>query len=263
MRGEQPVSEHKTSPCGLLGAPQDARGTRGELRFPMYPGSRTRCFAFGVLLLVGACLVLAGCGDQIRRPTPEELARFQAADPPRSSRTSEGPPAAAGPMVDMNRVLQAKIVTGPYRAVPGDVLRLEMLRFLEQRPTDTATTADNRQIYNCRIGDNGDDHTADRGAARGGGQVAGGNRSGHCRPILSEVRGGAAAGVCERGGIPDAAGLHRGGRDPAGDPFPAARSDVAGVAPDAGGRHHHAGRGRDPHHPGQWAGRGPTRWTER
>jgi protein involved in polysaccharide export with SLBB domain len=57
----------------------------------------------------------------------------------------------------MNRVLQARIVTGPYRAVPGDVLRLEMLRFLEQRPADTATAtaADNRQIYNCRIGDDG------------------------------------------------------------------------------------------------------------
>ena len=55
----------------------------------------------------------------------------------------------------MSRVLQARIVTGPYRAVPGDVLRLEMLRFLEQRPAETATAADNRQIYNCRIGDDG------------------------------------------------------------------------------------------------------------
>ncbi len=121
----------------------------------MYPGLPTRCFAFGVLLLLGACLVLAGCGDKIRRPSPEELARFQAADPPPEFTDGEGSPAAAGPMVDMSRVLQAKIVAGPYRAVPGDVLRLEMLRFLEQRPTDTAATADNRQIYNCRIADDG------------------------------------------------------------------------------------------------------------
>jgi len=91
-------------------------------------------------LLAGTCLVLAGCCDRVRRPSPEELARFQAAD-------------QTSPSVDMNRVLQAKIVAGPYRAVPGDVLRLEMPRFLEPQPAQPA--ADSRQIYNCRIGDDG------------------------------------------------------------------------------------------------------------
>ncbi len=104
---------------------------------------------------MAACLVLSGCGDKIRRPTPEELARFQAADPPPEFRGEEGLRGVPGPAVDMNRVLQAKMTTGPYHAVPGDVLRLEMLRFLEQRPTDTTTPADSRQIYNCRISDNG------------------------------------------------------------------------------------------------------------
>ncbi len=108
-----------------------------------------------MLLFAGVCLFLAGCGDKIRRPTPEELARFQAADPPAEFSDGEGPQSAAGPTVDMSRVLQAKIVAGPYRAVPGDVLRLEMLHFLEQRPTDTTVTADSRQMYNCRIADNG------------------------------------------------------------------------------------------------------------
>jgi protein involved in polysaccharide export with SLBB domain len=109
----------------------------------------------GILLLVGICLVLAGCGDHIRRPTPEELARFQAADPPLGSQGGEEFQGVSGPRVDMTRVLQAKVTMGPYRVVPGDVLRLEMLRFLEQRPTDPAAVTDNRQVYNCRIGDNG------------------------------------------------------------------------------------------------------------
>ncbi len=148
---EQPVSKHQISPCGLPEARRRPRGTRS----PRYSGLPTRWFASGVPLLLGACLVVAGCGDKIRRPTPEELARFQAADPPVGFSDGEGPKGASGPAVDMSRVLQAKIVAGPYRAVPGDVLRMEMLRFLEQRPTDSTTPADNRQIYNCRIADNG------------------------------------------------------------------------------------------------------------
>ncbi len=105
---------------------------------------------------MGVCLILAGCGDEIRRPTPEELASFQAADPPLGFSGDEGSGGASGPLVDMGRVLQARMVTGPYRAVPGDVLRLEMLRFLEQRPTEaTIASVDNRQIYNCRIADDG------------------------------------------------------------------------------------------------------------
>jgi protein involved in polysaccharide export with SLBB domain len=155
VRGEQPVSKHQISPWGFREARKRA-GHPGRTRFPRDPGLPTRWFALGVFLLLGACLVLAGCGDKIRRPTPEELARFQAADPPVGFSGDEGPGAAAGPRVDMNRVLQAKIVAGPYRAVPGDVLRLEMTRFLEQRPTDTAAAAaDSRQIYNCRIADDG------------------------------------------------------------------------------------------------------------
>jgi protein involved in polysaccharide export with SLBB domain len=90
--------------------------------------------------LVGASLLLAGCGDRIRQPSPEELARFQTAD-------------QARPTVDMDRVLQAKIVAGPYRAVPGDVLRLEMPKFPDQQSATTGT--DSRQTYNCRIGDDG------------------------------------------------------------------------------------------------------------
>jgi protein involved in polysaccharide export with SLBB domain len=139
--GEEPVLKHQIGPC------------TPNRRAAQPPHARRS--VLGVSLLLGACLVLAGCGDKIRRPTPEELARFQAADPPPEFTDGEGSGAAAGPLVDMSRVLQAKIVGGPYRAVAGDVLRLEMPRFIEQRPTDTAAAADNRQICNCRIADNG------------------------------------------------------------------------------------------------------------
>ncbi len=94
----------------------------------------------GAGIFLGACLLLAGCAEQVRRPSAAELAKFQAADP-------------ANPTVDMDRVLQAKIVTGPYRAISGDVLKLEMPRFLEQ--SSDVPTADNRQTYNCRVGDDG------------------------------------------------------------------------------------------------------------
>jgi protein involved in polysaccharide export with SLBB domain len=97
-------------------------------------------FAARVGIFVGACILLAGCGDRIRPPSPEELARFQATE-------------QAHPMVDMDRVLQAKIVTGPYRAVAGDVLHVEMPKFPEQ-PSPMPGT-DNRQIYNCRIAEDG------------------------------------------------------------------------------------------------------------
>lgn len=93
------------------------------------------------LFLTGVCLVLAGCGDRVRSPAPEQLARFQAAD-------------QAGPAVDMNRVLQAKITPGPYRAVPGDVLHVEMARLLEQQPI-VETPVNTNPAYNCRIGDDG------------------------------------------------------------------------------------------------------------
>ena len=120
-------------------------GPHGKGKSEKEKGGKKRAAAFCLLPSLLAftfflIFFLAGCGDHVRRPAPEELARFQATG-------------QASPTVDMNRVLQAKIVAGPYRAVPGDVLRLEMPRFLEQQPIAPGT--DSRQTYNCRIGDDG------------------------------------------------------------------------------------------------------------
>ena len=61
---------------------------------------------------VSVCLLcLAGCFPQIS--TNEELQRFQAAGP-------------ITPQVDVNRLLNAKMHTGYYRVIPGDILELQM-----------------------------------------------------------------------------------------------------------------------------------------
>ena len=65
------------------------------------------------VLCACACCLLAGCGDRVRKPSPEELAEFTGAQ-------------AAGPAVDMDRVLLAEIPAGPYRTEIGDILQLEM-----------------------------------------------------------------------------------------------------------------------------------------
>lgn len=119
----------KVRPCGRLHG--------ADL---VHPKVRLSMVMTKTYLLAGACLLLAGCGDRIRPPSSEELAQFQGAD-------------RAAPTVDMDRILQAKIVTGPYRAVAGDVLHVEMPKFPEQ-PSPAAGT-DSRQIYNCRIAEDG------------------------------------------------------------------------------------------------------------
>jgi len=141
-RHEERSAQGDVSRLGAAGAMSQG-GSKVRLsmvRMRTYLGSPTRGIAFGIPLLVAASVVLAGCGDRVRQPTSEELARFRAADETR-------------PTVDMNRVLQAKIVTGPYRVVPGDVLRLEMPRFPEQEPAPVGV--DNHQVHTCRVRDDG------------------------------------------------------------------------------------------------------------
>ena len=67
----------------------------------------------GLFVMVVPLLCLAGCSDNIRIPTVAEVAAFEAADP-------------LVPPVDMERINRAKLQTGPYRVVPGDVLEFTM-----------------------------------------------------------------------------------------------------------------------------------------
>jgi protein involved in polysaccharide export with SLBB domain len=61
----------------------------------------------------------------------------------------------SGPSVDMDRVVRAKMPTGPYRVVPGDILQLQMPAVLSSQMPEGTVTADGRVTYNCRVYDDG------------------------------------------------------------------------------------------------------------
>ncbi len=115
---------------------------RRSMRGQQSSFERTAGFCIFVLLLAEACCVLTGCGDGIRAPAAEELTMFEAVAP-------------AGPSLDMDRIAQARIPTGPYRVVPGDVLQVEMPRVLDPQSLEAAPAAGGRQTYVCRVSDEG------------------------------------------------------------------------------------------------------------
>lgn len=102
--------------------------------------------AAGCLLAVIMLLCLAGCSDGIRTPTPEQEAAFNAVG-------------SITPTVDMDRVRKAKLVTGPYRVVSGDVLEFTMpalLRAVTEAQVREAQTGDGRsEPFICRVSDAG------------------------------------------------------------------------------------------------------------
>ena len=66
-----------------------------------------------LILTVLISVYLTGCGDNVRLPTKQQLVQFQHAGP-------------VPPSIDTDRMVRAKIVGGPYRAVTGDALELTM-----------------------------------------------------------------------------------------------------------------------------------------
>lgn len=101
----------------------------------------------GKLLMILPFLLLgAGCSDGVRLPTAEEIAAFEAAD-------------RIVPEVDMERVNKAKLQTGPYRVVPGDVLEFTMpalLRAVTEADIKAAQMQQNKDYpFICRVGDDG------------------------------------------------------------------------------------------------------------
>ncbi len=102
----------------------------------------TRC---GVILffLSGACWGLAGCSDNVRRPTAAELAGF----------ALDGP---TGPAVDITQINQARMPSGPYRVVPGDVVQVAMPGMLDPQAGQAGAAGNAAsQTYMCRVRDDG------------------------------------------------------------------------------------------------------------
>lgn len=103
-----------------------------------------RRMAGAVMLLV--LLGLAGCSDNVRLPTADQIAAFEAADP-------------IIPPIDMDRINRAKLHTGPYRVVPGDVLEFTMpalLRAVSGAEIRSAREQNGRdEPFICRVSDEG------------------------------------------------------------------------------------------------------------
>ncbi len=101
-----------------------------------------RAFVLTYVALPVACMVLAGCGDNVRLPSAAELEAFEQAG-------------LCHPTVDTDRLVKARLGGGAYRVVAGDVLELTMPGILQV--VTAYESADSQQImpYVCRIGADG------------------------------------------------------------------------------------------------------------
>ena len=93
------------------------------------------------------CSILAtGCVDQVRMPTEDQLAAFQ-----RSTSIESA--------VDMDRVRKARLHTGPYRVVRGDVLEFTMPALLRAVTAAQVQAAQGQNAvdapYICRVSNDG------------------------------------------------------------------------------------------------------------
>jgi protein involved in polysaccharide export with SLBB domain len=102
-------------------------------------GSVRRWGVLGAMVMAAG---LAGCADNVREPTSEQLAAFRAAG-------------SITPTVDMERIRKAKLSTGPYRVICGDVLEFTMPALLQAVTTAKVQAAQTQtrtdQPYLARI----------------------------------------------------------------------------------------------------------------
>ena len=97
---------------------------------PVSRGPTRHLWRFLTALEICCVLVSSGCSDRVTQPSAQQLADFQMTEP-------------MGPTVDMERVLQARIETGEYRAIAGDVLQLEMPSVADPESPLSAPVANN------------------------------------------------------------------------------------------------------------------------
>lgn len=96
-----------------------------------------------VLSLTATCWLLVGCGKNTQGPSAAKLARFKMDIP-------------AGPAVDVTEIVKARVPSGPYRVVSGDILQFEMPRVVDPQPMASGVfQAAMKQTHTCRVGDDG------------------------------------------------------------------------------------------------------------
>jgi protein involved in polysaccharide export with SLBB domain len=95
------------------------------------------------LSVIVPLIIFAGCSDEVRLPSAEHLMEFETAGP-------------AGPAVDMDHLVKAKIGTGFYHVVPGEVLELTMPAILQAVTNDEYKEDQKYAPYICRLTEMGD-----------------------------------------------------------------------------------------------------------
>ncbi len=98
-------------------------------------------YRIGLLVMVVMVHCMVGCGDRVRLPSPDRVAEFEAAGP-------------QGPVVDMGRIVQARMPSGLYRVASDDVLQLEMPAALYPDLSESGAAGADR-THTCRVSDAG------------------------------------------------------------------------------------------------------------
>lgn len=98
--------------------------------------------SFLYVLALWLTIYLLGCSDQVRLPSAWQLTEFENAGP-------------VHPTLDKNRLIRAKMDSGPYRVVPGEVLEITMPAILQSVTPDESVNLGTAAPYICRIGENG------------------------------------------------------------------------------------------------------------
>jgi len=96
----------------------------------------------GLFLAILLSIYFVGCGDQVVLPSAEQLGEFENAGP-------------VCPVVDLDRLVEAKIGGGPYRVVRGDVLELTMPTILRVVTAEMPEVPEQVTPYVCRVSEKG------------------------------------------------------------------------------------------------------------
>jgi len=108
------------------------------------PGYSSRLLAgLGVGLLLVTVVHVTGCHDRVELPSPERLAEL------------ERTPGRSGPALDMAPIVKARVDSGPYRVVPGEVIEFEMPAILYSDAGGGPAGPGGRALYRCRVSDAG------------------------------------------------------------------------------------------------------------
>ena len=111
------------------------------------------------------CLMLGGCGDGVIPSSADQLQDFERAGP-------------TGPAVDLDGLTKARLVTGPYRVKPEEVLDLTMPAIVRLVTAEEPLWISQREEMTfLRVPGQpyGDDHSANRGGDPRSGQIDGGD----------------------------------------------------------------------------------------